>query len=335
MSAAHTTATQAPAKTVDLKARIKAHISIARFDHITKNVFILPGILLPLSVDSTLITPDLPRKLIVGLVSATLIACSNYVINEVLDAPFDRLHPIKHTRPAAIGLVHIKMAYVQWVLMMMVGMAFASLVSIPFMITGAALWMMGCIYNIPPIRAKDKPYVDVLSESVNNPLRMLLGWYMVTSTLVPPASILIAYWMVGCYFMAIKRTAEYREINNPGTAAAYRKSFSHYTEARLMVSVMFYAAAAMLFFGAFITRYRLELVLSFPFVALVMAVYLHLSYFPGSAVQNPEKLHRSKELMLTVTACALVMAVLLWVDVPLLSKFFSPTLPTQWQRVGQ
>ena len=59
-------------------------------------------------------------------------------------------------------------------------------------------------------------------------------------------------------------------------AAAYRKSFAYYTPERLLVSIMFYASAAMLFLGAFVMRYRLELILAFPLVALVMA---HLSRF--------------------------------------------------------
>lgn len=63
-------------------------------------------------------------------------------------------------------------------------------------------------------------YVDVLSESVNNPLRMLLGWFMVTSVLVPPVSLLICYWMAGCYLMALKRFSEYREIGDPEVAGA-------------------------------------------------------------------------------------------------------------------
>ncbi len=59
-------------------------------------------------------------------------------------------------------------------------------ISLPFTLTAIALWIMGCVYNIPPLRTKDQVYLDVLTESVNNPLRMLLGWYMVTSVLVPP-----------------------------------------------------------------------------------------------------------------------------------------------------
>ena len=31
------------------------------------------------------------------------------------------------------------------------------------------------------------PYLDVLSESVNNPLRLLLGWYAVLPVAVPLA----------------------------------------------------------------------------------------------------------------------------------------------------
>ena len=34
---------------------------------------------------------------------------------------------------------------------------------------------MACVYNVPPVRSKDQPYVDVLSEAINNPLRLLAG----------------------------------------------------------------------------------------------------------------------------------------------------------------
>ena len=44
---------------------------------------------------------------------------------------------------------------------------------VPFTLTVLALWVMGCVYNIPPVRSKDLPYLDVLSEAINNPIRML------------------------------------------------------------------------------------------------------------------------------------------------------------------
>jgi 4-hydroxybenzoate polyprenyltransferase len=288
---------------------------------------VLPGIIVPLSVDPGLLTPHLLVILAWAFVSITLVACSNYVINEVLDAPFDRLHPTKYTRPAARGLVNIPVAYVQWILMMLVGVAIGWQISHQFAMTALLLWLMGCVYNIRPLRTKDVPYLDVLTESVNNPIRMLLGWYAVASFLVPPISLLMCYWMIGCYFMALKRFSELREIGDAELAGSYRASFKRYTAESLLVSVMFYASTAMLFFGAFIIRYRIELLLSFPLVALVMAIYFHLSFEPHSAVQNPEKLYREPRLMLWFTATVTVMVLLLFVRLPSLEKIFIPTIP--------
>jgi len=186
---------------------------------------------------------------------------------------------------------------------------------------------MGTLYNIPPIRTKDVAYLDVLSESINNPLRMLLGWYAVTSVLIPPVSLLIAYWMIGCYFMALKRFSELTEMKDRGVAGAYRASFKHYSPESLLISVMFYASSGMLFLGAFIIRYRMELILGFPLVALTMAIYLKLAFKAESAVQNPEKLYREPMLMACFTATALVMGLLLFIRIPQLERFFLPTLP--------
>jgi hypothetical protein len=67
---------------------------------------------------------------------------------------------------------------------------------------------------------------------------MLAGWFIGSTTTFAPASLLLSYWMVGCYFMAIKRFAEYRDIDDPTRATAYRKSFSFYTLDRLLVSIV-------------------------------------------------------------------------------------------------
>ena len=72
-----------------------------------------------------------------------LISCSNYVLNELLDAPFDRFHPTKRIRPAACGLIPIPAAYARWLLMMAVGLVLGSLVSWQFTAAVAVLWIMG------------------------------------------------------------------------------------------------------------------------------------------------------------------------------------------------
>jgi len=307
---------------------LRGHIQIARFDHWVKNVFVLPGIIAAAGIDRAHIPSNLAVRIVVGMVSIGLVASSNYVLNELLDAPNDRLHPIKCARPVPSGQVSVKLAYVQWLAMMVVGLGLAWLISVPFTITAASLWIMGCVYNIPPFRSKDVPYVDVLTEAVNNPIRMLAGWFIGSTSSIAPASLLCSYWMVGCYFMAIKRYAEYRELASPEKAAAYRRSFAYYTLDRLLVSIVFYGSTSMLFLGAFIMRYRLELIAAFPFVAWVMAEYLSIAFRPNSAAQNPESLYKERGLMTAMIAVTIVMTICLLVDIPILHSLFSPTAPT-------
>jgi len=312
---------------ISLRQRLVAHLRIARLDHSIKQLFVLPGILLAVALSDRRVDLGLAINVCIGLVSATLIASSNYVINEMLDAPFDRLHPTKKNRPSACGLVHAGWGYAQWIAMMLAGLALAQMLSRGFFLSALMLWIMGCVYNIAPVRSKDLPYIDVLSESVNNPLRFCLGWYMVTAALLPPLSLLLSYWMLGAYFMALKRFSEYRQIGDCAVAASYRKSFRYYSQESLLNSVVFYAATSMLFFGAFIMRYRMELILAFPLVAWLMAIYFGLSFRSESAVQNPEKLYREPRLMLVLLLCTTVFAALLFIDIPWIGPLFPKSLP--------
>jgi decaprenyl-phosphate phosphoribosyltransferase len=71
---------------VSFSRRLRAHLAIARLDHSIKNVFVLPGIIVPLSIYPGLLSWRLGLTLVWAFVSITLVACSNYVLNEVLDA---------------------------------------------------------------------------------------------------------------------------------------------------------------------------------------------------------------------------------------------------------
>jgi decaprenyl-phosphate phosphoribosyltransferase len=313
------------------QSTIRGLLEIARVDHWFKNVFVLPGVVValgfaPLAANGSAVEAFLMR-LVLALVAVCLVASSNYVLNEVMDAPFDRHHPEKSRRAVPSGRVNIRLAYLEWAVLAVVGIGLGALLSFGLGAALAALWVMGCVYNIRPIRSKDVPYVDVLSEAVNNPLRMLVGWYIVSPGGLAPVSLLVSYWMVGCYFMAIKRFAEYRHIGDRSRAIAYRRSFAGITEQHLLISIVFYASAAMLFFGAFAMRYRIELIVSFPLIALVMAIYLAVGFRPDSAAQRPEGLYREPALMAAVAACTVLVVTLLFVDLPWVNRIFVPTMP--------
>ena len=305
---------------------LRGHLEICRFDHWIKNVFILPGLLIAISIYPQSINAGLLISIVIGFLAAGLVASSNYVINEILDAPFDALHPTKCQRPTPAGRVHIKWGYVQWIALMLAGLALAALVSQALVWVLLWLWVMGCIYNIPPVRAKDLPYIDVLVESINNPIRLLVGWYIVSPPFQIPVSLLISYWMIGAYLMAIKRFAEMRDISRNISAKQYRKSFGYYTEQNLLVSIMFYAATSMLFFGVFVMRYRLELILSFPLIAFIMAMYLNLAFKEDGSAQAPEKLWKETPLMLASFLCLILMVFLMNFSLPVFTAFFQQSV---------
>ncbi len=336
------TSNNPPASTLEARLpssfmdRLTPYISIARPDHWFKNAFMLLGVILAGFYHTSAITsPGVVVSLAVALVATCLIASSNYVINEILDAPTDRAHPVKRNRPIPSGRVDIRLAYLEWLLLGALGLSLAWTLHIPFFASAAALWIMGLVYNIPPVRSKEWPYLDVVSESVNNPLRLLLGWFAVSQAEVPPVSLLIFYWMIGAFFMGTKRFSEYRGIGDPARAAAYRRSFAYYNEDRLLISMFFYATAAALFLGVFIIRYKLELILTIPLIAGFFSYYLRVALKPNSAAQSPEHLYREKGLMAYLVVCVLAFVALMFTSVPDLYALFNveppAQLPTLWE----
>ena len=301
------------------------YLQIARIDHWFKNVFMLPGIVIALYLDQGVWSAELLPRVLLAFFLVGLVASSYYVLNEVLDAETDKKHPVKCHRPVPSGRVNIKIAYLEWLLLGAAGVFGSLALGTAFFTSAAVLWLMGCIYNIKPIRTKDKPYLDVLSESLNNPLRLLLGWYATGTALVPPLSLVLSYWMIGAFFMAVKRFAEYRHINNPARAGEYRLSFKHYNEERLLISIIYYVSAFGLFFGIFLTRYHTELILSIPLIAAVIAWYIHIGFHHDSPVQYPEKLYKNKGLMTLLLITTIIMILLMFIDFPWLSDLLSKT----------
>jgi decaprenyl-phosphate phosphoribosyltransferase len=312
-----------PKRGPSLLSTLKDYASIARPDHWFKNVFMALGVLLAFFYHPELLGWTTMLNIVLAVAATCLIASSNYTINEILDAPRDRSHPSKQSRPIPAGRIWIPAAYAQWVLLAFAGLGLAFQVNMAFFWSGASLLVMGLIYNVPPVRTKEIPYLDVVSESVNNPIRLILGWFAVTATEIPPVSLLIAYWMIGAFFMGAKRFAEYRFIGDKERAAAYRNSFRHYDENRLLVSLIFYITSFALFSGVFIIRYHLELILIFPLVAGFVCYYMHVALKPDSAAQNPEKLYREKGLMAYLVLCIVAFFALMFLHIPSLYEFFN------------
>ncbi len=304
------------------RAGLREYLAIARFDHSTKHVFIIPGIVLAYLLRGVR-SDHVWLSLVLGFACALCIASANYVINEWFDRQFDKYHPTKSQRSAVQSEMSGQVIALEWGLLVIVGLTCALMANTLMFGVACVFAAQGIFYNVPPLRTKDKAYLDVISESINNPIRLMIGWSIIDPTSLPPGSIILSYWFGGAFLMAAKRLSEYREIvasHGADTLARYRASFAQYTEVSLTASCIAYSLFSVAFLAIFLVKYRIEYVLVLPLVVMLFTLYFAMSTRPGSTAQKPEKLFRETGLIVLMVALALVFLVTSVVDIPLLNQ---------------
>jgi hypothetical protein len=219
--------------------------------------------------------------------------------------------------------------FAQYILLTSVGMLAAHTLGYSFSSVAIMFAIFGVIYNVRPIRAKDRAFLDVIVESLNNPLRFLLGWFAVTPHVAPPASILLAYWFGGAFLMAAKRVSEHRAIVEAGgtaSLAAYRPSFAVYTQSSLVTSCLVYAQGFAFMMAIFLLKYRIEYLVVIPLFIALFAAYMRLALTPDSAAARPEELMRQPAMLIGAALTMALFGVLTFVDLPWLNGLTSSNL---------
>lgn len=294
------------------------YLKIARPDHWLKNVFILFG-----HVVAVVLMPQVWYGVptlwtaAFSLVPACLIASANYILNEILDAPFDRLHPTKKFRGVAAGLVKVPILWAFKAALIVAGFS----LSLAFFNTGytlalAMLLASGVVYNIPPVRMKDRAWWDVIAESFNNPIRLWLGWFALVPWPGPwpPVTIVLAWWCFGALLMTGKRYAEFRFIGDREKSGLYRKSLGYYTESSLIIAMITYANLFCFSTGVAMAAHEelRNLLLVFPVIVLAIIAYFRHAMSEIGARLEPEQLLRNPWIIVwTVATAAVTLALLL------------------------
>ncbi len=296
------------------------HIRIWRIEHWLKNIFILFGHAVAVVLFFNLeITGSLIGAAVLSLIPACLIASANYILNEILDAPFDRLHPTKKLRGIPAGKVSVPILWLMMGGLVVTGFALAWwwFPNRGYTVALALLLLSGVVYNVKPVRLKDRAYLDVIAESFNNPIRLWLGWYALIPAGVaapPPLSITLAWWFFGALLMTGKRYAEFRFIDDKELSGKYRKSFQTYSERSLIIAMITHANLFCFCTGVAMASYRElhNLVLVFPMIVLAVIAYFAHAMSDRGARLEPEKLLQNKWIIGCTLATALAAVWLLY-----------------------
>jgi decaprenyl-phosphate phosphoribosyltransferase len=234
-------------------------------------------------------TLELALKLALAFVLTWMVSTANYIVNEITDAPFDAYHPQKKLRPLVGKEISVPVLIGVWALLVgsALGIAYFTFPA-ALVFSLYALLLAGLLYNVPPLRVKDIPFLDSTLESANNPIRFLIGWYVLAGAF-PPLSLLVSWWAFGNFLMIGKRVAE-KKFLTAEESSAYRLSLRRYSIAGL---VAFMTANGLLFLALFILfaiQASLRTFLyALPFIVFYLVIFMFKSIQDRDAAEEPEK----------------------------------------------
>jgi decaprenyl-phosphate phosphoribosyltransferase len=133
-----------------------------------KNVFVLA----PVVFAKELFDFDLLLRAGGAFVIFCFLAGAVYTINDIVDVPVDRIHPIKRHRPIASGVVPVAAARVLAVVLLIVSMTGAVYLSTAFAAVALLYFLLNVAYSF---KLKKLAYADVCCIALGFVLRVMAG----------------------------------------------------------------------------------------------------------------------------------------------------------------
>lgn len=277
-----------------MQEKIKLYVESLRLTRWPRSLAIIPGFLaffvLQPKFTHTLINLSSILRLLIAFLLTWFISTANYIVNEITDAPFDAFHPSKKNRPLVKNKIDKKILMTTWFLLVIISLLISfKIFNVQFVICLISLLIAGIVYNVPPIRVKDIPFLDSTIESINNPIRFLIGWYIMTG-IFPTVSILISWWFFGNFLMVGKRVAEKKFLTEE-ESSGYRISLKKYSLKMLITFMILNAIIFIVSLSIFTIESKLNSFLfSIPFILIYLLMFMKKSIKDIEGAEEPERL---------------------------------------------
>ncbi len=156
-----------------------------------------------------------------AFVSFCLVSSSMYLVNDVVDAPTDRAHPLKSGRPIASGSLSIRVACTAAVGLLLVGVGAGWVLGLRYVIAAVAYAALVTAYSLG---LKSIAIIDIAVVAAGFVLRALAGGF---ATGVPNSRWFLLLTSLGALFVVSGK--RYAEVIRNGESPPHRGSPAIYT----------------------------------------------------------------------------------------------------------
>ena len=200
---------------------MKMYFELLRIKSWVKNGFLF----LPLVFALKLLEQDLFISVVIAFFSFSFCSSFIYIINDVLDAKADALHPRKKNRPIPAGKISCRLALMIGVgcLAASFGLAFSFAISVVFSYVLFCYLFLNIAYVLV---LKNIHLIELFVVAINFVLRVLAGCFVIN--VAPSNWILVVTFFLSLLLVLVKRRAELVVLGT--NAAAHRKVLKYYSE---------------------------------------------------------------------------------------------------------
>jgi len=146
-----------------------------------------------------------------------LLSSTSYLLNDIIDYPYDRRHPIKRFRPIASGQISIHHATFMVFILTIVSLLISLVFSLPFFFLSLLFILLHFFYSL---YLKKFPTIDIFTISFSFMIRAI-GGEVVTGYHIP-IWLLLTIFFVSLFMATIKRHAELVSHGKDARESLYR-----------------------------------------------------------------------------------------------------------------
>lgn len=307
-------AVQPPDAQIHGKARVEdklAILKILRPKQWTKNLIAFA----PLIFAAKAHDPQLLLYATLCVLSFCLLSSAIYIVNDVMDRSFDRLHPVKSKRPISSGAVSVPLALTIAALLLPASFLIAYYVRPALLIVLLAYMLIGAAYSL---KLKQIPIIDVFIIAGGFLLRAVAGAVAVH---VPMSSWFLLCTGLGALFLALEKRRN--ELTSLDSSTEHRAALAGYSVELLdrFEGLVLPSLLTAYVFYSFQSIHGQWMMLTVPFVVYGLMRYQQISSRDGSTGAPEEILFKDRAIQLTLFFWLATAALVVYGKIPELLNY--------------